>query len=332
MQDEQTIENLLKQAGKRKAPDPSVSQEIEWATRLAWQEAVASHRKSQSRRLINISAIAALLLVSLSVGFFGLLSPAPSPAFASLVNINGSAFLNDTQLSEGENNAESSKLTRGDVLATSANSYLSIKLENGIALSAAENTRFTINSKDEVFLSSGKLYFDSPDVDTALTIRTKQGSIVDVGTQYEVFVSKEHLKISMREGKTILSLPNGEHSAFANDGTGDVLDVDKNYKVSRSSLATTDNYWRWVLKASDTISLEGKSVSDVLEQVARLTGRTVVYSSAEVQQIAKGTRLSGGSIDPEFIEASLPFLLKTTSLAASLHTDRIEVDSVVSIQ
>ena len=330
MQDEDMIENLIRQAGKRQTPDSEVAREVEIATRAAWKSTVSSNRRAQRRKAFGLIGMVATVIVVVGVGFLDLFNQQPVSPIAAFAHTGGTIKINGKLVSDDL--ATTSQINSEDEVTTENDSYLSIKLSNGITLILGENTRMRVTSLKEVSLLAGKLYFDSPDSQLPLTVHTPQGDIVDVGTQYEALATDNGLRISMRDGAVKLSVDGVLHSAAVSDGAGDVLLVQPNNTVSRSTLATTDKYWQWVLIASEDILLEGKTVYDVLDQAARLTGRKVFYKNSKAKLLAQQTRLSGGVLDPEYIESSLSLLLNTTTLTANLQTDSIEVDSAISIQ
>ncbi|WOX05134.1 FecR family protein [Microbulbifer pacificus] len=321
MHSEDSLESLLRKAGKRPSPESDVSNDIMAATKQAWYDAVANHRRARIRRFVTTSAIAASLLVAIVIAFLPTMEGSDIQPMGHIASISGSMHIN------GKHSGQK-VLSVGDYLATDGASRMSLVLNNGVSLIIDEFTELEFTSERVISLNSGRLYFDSGNSNSNMIIKTAIGNIEDIGTQYEVHVRNESLKVAMREGETLVSLADGvKHTTIAGDGSGDVIVIDRDGSVERTTISSSDPYWGWVLDASEDIALEGKNLSEILLLAGRLTGRKVIFNTPEVQRIAETTRLSGGTLDPELIETTLPLIMETTTLSITLKQDRIEIES-----
>ena len=320
MQDEDRIEQLLKIAGRRSEPDPDVAAEIELSTRQAWMQTVRAEKRKRQRKLFGLVGAAAIVVLAVAMGIYPGFVGNATP-IATLAHSSGEFSVNRSTVS-------SKDVYPGDVIETGNNGFLSLSMPNQTTLVFAENTTLKIESATQVSLTKGRLYFDSLDPETALTIHTSWGNVVDVGTQYELSINNNALKVALREGEVKLNLKKGTHHAMAANGFGDVLLLNRQYEVKRSQMATTDIHWNWVLNAAAELDLNGKSIYEVLTWVGRMTGKNIVYATTQAKNSAMNTHLSGGSLDPKMIEDTLPLILNTTQLSANFSTQRIEIDLI----
>ncbi len=98
---------------------------------------------------------------------------------------------------------ESGELVRnGDLLSTAPRSLsagaIRIKLNNGVMLLAESPVRFAVVSKSVVELTAGRIVAKVPHEVTGFCVRTPQGDILDMGTEFGVAVSKDqaaHLEV-----------------------------------------------------------------------------------------------------------------------------------------
>ena len=324
MNDEQ-IEQLLKASGGRQDPDPQLAQDIRVATEGAWLAAVAAQRKQRQRQLWRkLSAVAAGLLVVLGVVATSLNRTAPSlvQTLAQVSFAQGQYQINLRTSTTFSSNS----LQQGDVINTGADGLVNLTLHNQATLTLATNTQVHMVGPAHVQIVTGKIYIDSPGTQSQLVVDTEWGQIEDIGTQFEVTVTPSELQVAMREGQVKMALASGTHYANVQDGMGDVVNVDEQHHIQRSTLASNDPHWSWPLAALAPLDLEGLSLYQLMQWVSRATGKPVVYSAATVEQRAKQTRLSGGRLAAEDIDQALPLLLKTTSLIANIGVDKIEID------
>ena len=321
MHNDDNVETLLRKAGKRSAPDVDLTEEIKSATRKAWQETVEKRRKLRVRRLGIASGIAASLLFGVIFSFQNWVQQPGYEYIAQFTNVSGDIRIN------GETSS-ALNISPGDTLTAGKNALMSVVMNNGITLLANENTELEMLSEERIFLVKGRIYFDSADSASSLVIDTRLGQVKDIGTQYELLSDGTDLKVSMREGETSLSLPDGKSiRATSKGGSGDVVEVSSNGSVERSTIGINDTYWDWISDSHDDINLEGKSLYEVISLASRITGKKAVYITQNAKQVAKLTTMSGGTLNPDHIETALPLLMETTTLSIVLKSDTIEIAS-----
>lgn len=322
MNDEQ-LEQLLKASGARPQPSVSAAEDIRRATESAWLEAVAEHKRRARWGAWRWASAAMIALVCGGIAFTTLTDrPLVSQqVLAHAVYARGDYWLN------GRVGALNTPIAAGDTIGTGDNGTTTLQLSNATTLTLAPGSELKFNGYAQLQLLTGKLYVDSPGENTSIEITTPWGKIEDIGTQFEVSVDKSELRVAMREGKVKMSLANSTHLAQFNNGLGDVISVDSSLQINRTTLASDDEHWNWMLPALTPIDLEGLSVHQLMLWASRTMGKPVIYDSPDTEERAKRIHLSGGELAPDQIADVLPFILKTTTLVAHIGDDNIEIGS-----
>ena len=317
---EEYIETLLKTAGSRPEPDAEMMESIRLATQDAWLETVNKQKRKQHITWFSWATAATFCICMLGFMATQLSFQAPEEA-AALAHVSYSK-------GEFEINRQIHPLDRpiriGDAVSTGVDSLLSLMLDDKTRLTLAPSTVIEFTALAEINLSAGRVYIDSPDATTSIIIHTDWGSIEDIGTLYEVGVDQE-LFVAVREGKVKLDLGDKQILAEFSDDVGDVIMVDRNQKITRTQIASTDEQWQWAQQAIPYLNLDGVTVSELLFWVSRVSGKKVVYENAMVERAAKNTHLHGGQLNPSQIDTHLPAILKTTRLSTIIDVNNIQV-------
>lgn len=327
------IELLLKSAGKRIEPSAEAADAIRQSTQAAWKQAVAENTAKQksakkSKALFLVATAASLLVAVLGMKAL-LFSKSPAPTidalqpFAQISHSQGHYYIND-QLKP-----LNTPLAIGDTIKTDEHAILAVVLKDQTQMTFSGATELVFQSANKIKIVSGRIYVDSPDHNTFILIQSEWGSIKDIGTQYQVSIQGENMEVAMREGKVEISLED-ETTLVAQSkmGVGDVLSFSRGTKVAQSTRSNSDPAWNWTRPALAHKNLDGLSVYDLIHWSSRVTGKKVVYASLATSQLAKTTHLSGGQLDPLDIEATLPRILRTTTLSAVVS----DLDITVSLQ
>jgi ferric-dicitrate binding protein FerR (iron transport regulator) len=315
------LEQLLKSHGRQHQPDGATTEKIRRATEDAWLAAVAEHQSRQQRpipwRWLS-TGIAAILLAAVMMNRST--EAPPQPVLAQVIFAQGTYQVNDRFVSAKQ------PIKQGDTLTSANDGMITLNLNGGATITLAANTKLQLTDTAALTLFGGKMYIDSPRPESRILINTAWGKIEDIGTQFEVIAEPSRLRVAMREGSVKLALDNGVHYAQFHDGVGDVVTIDQNLALTKTTVASNDAQWNWPLAALSSMSLEGHSVFELMQWVKRTTGKSVIYRSTWAEEKSKQTRLSGGTLKPEHISESLPLIFKTTTLVAEVKTDTIEID------
>ena len=315
---EREVRQLLEEAGRR----PEIPQDdfrvIKAATRAEWQQFVDA-RKGRRRGwrglMTPLPAAAGILLALLLAFFWWQREPElpPAEAVATIELFSGDVWLEE---SLGATHAiAGGSLTPGTELVTGDSSdgrrnLLAIRLANDQSLRLDSGTRARLDSTSRIELIRGAVYVDSglhPSDQTAVEISTPFGSVVDVGTQFEVRLGDEDqpLRVRVRSGSVFFADGDGEHTATA----GEELLVRLDGSVARGNYGASGGEWDWILSAAPALAIDGLALTDFLDWVAAETGLEVRYEDEVLVDAATAIELHGsieGLRPDEAIIAVLP--------------------------
>ncbi len=263
------IAALVRLAGRRPAVPEDAALRVRSSVRDEWLETMGRRRRT---RWIGSAAAAAAIAITAAVMR---MTPSPSPRRVPLPvrvavatwQTNGAAvFANDVLEVAGGGTAS---LAWGSAI---------LRLDGG--------TRVRISSIRELSLERGAVYIDSNR--SGVTIHTPIGAVHDIGTQFEVRLAGDRMRIRVREGRIDLQHGNATHSAAA----GIELDSDSRGLVTRHSIPRSGAEWDWVVRAALPIRLDGRTLAEVVGTVTREEGVTPVWSDSSARAAAS-IRLHG---------------------------------------
>ncbi len=288
--EEDAVSRLLDIAGHRPSAPEWVRQKGKVAARRAWEAKVeqqAERRRSQRRYGAWFALAAAGILAVVAGRWWIQVQPVELGQVAALSGdvlvLSGPSdstgaepipSRRETSLAMGQ------QVNRGDEIRT-AEGYVSL-LFGGASLRLDRNSRLTLEDEGLVRLEAGALYFDSAarPATSAFQVSTSFGIIEDIGTQFEVRVEGQKLRIQVREGEIELETATENHRAA--QGTALVMRPDSD-GVERQTVAIHGETWQWVLAAAPELELEGQMVGTVLEWVSRETGWILHFEDAALE-------------------------------------------------
>lgn len=311
---DEALSRLLEIAGPRPEPPEDLRREVERTAHAAWQEKVQAHARARRRRVWQLAA-AAVLVAGVGVALWVGLGPGePSttaPTLARVEAVRGSVTVrvpgSRTALPRPGTDAvplaSGAALAAGSVIDTGspegetqrgAGGRVALRLRDGTSLRLDTETRLQLASVRELVLERGAVYLDTggdgrQEPGEALTVRTSLGVARDVGTQFEVRLSDQALRVRVRDGRVEVETGTARHPAAA----GTALTVDPAGRVEREVIPSHGASWGWVLETSPPFELEGASLADYLAWLRRETGWRVRYADPELEREADGTTLHG---------------------------------------
>jgi ferric-dicitrate binding protein FerR (iron transport regulator) len=307
---------LLRLAGPRPSVPPEREERVRQAVRAYWHEAVHGRRR---RRMVWLAVpLAAAALIALVI-----LLPQPRPAPPALLGavevVTGQARIGtpagDAAASVGM------ELTEGTAVTTDDRGRVALRLGTAsVRLDAS--SRVVLASSTRLSLERGAIYVDAqvPTAGGGLTIGTPLADVLELGTQFEVRLLDDHIRVRVREGAVSLlrgnpvhTLAAGEEASLARDGT---------LQIGR--FAGDDLAWQWVLAVAPPFLLEGSSAASFLRWSARETGLDLRWASPEVAAAAESIVLHGDAtgVPPDQAPAAV---LPTCGLAHRLDNGMLVV-------
>lgn len=300
---DESLARLLKLAGPRTEPAAHVRQEVYDGVHAAWQ--AGTRRSRMRRRLLPI--VAASVIGVLAV----LLWPHQQlqPVFAGTVGTldrGGLEFLREGDWRE----FEPGDTVSGDtVVRTGSSLRAGVLMANGISVRLDYDTQMRFETPTRLALNHGRLYIDTAGQrsKTALEIVTANGVVRDIGTQFEVQSDATSTRVRVRDGEIILDSAIDKYHAIR----GEQLSVVPGGKIVRLPFSSRDAAWSWTFDVAPKFDTDGRLVTELVDWVARETGREADYADARTRNAAASTRISG-SVSGQTPEETLELALETT--------------------
>jgi ferric-dicitrate binding protein FerR (iron transport regulator) len=320
------LEALLRKAPPRPMPADDDTAAVRDAVKDEWL-AVTGRRRTR-RRLISLAAAATVLLaIAVSVNLLRVPSALPVQVATIDKTIGSIHFLGEqSQLQEMQ---DLSDVMAGQTIVTGHDSAAGITWVNGGSLRIDEDTRVEFISPEEILLKSGRVYFDSQPSSlqagitqssvTDFAIRTEQGVVRHVGTQYMTGINGGALTISVREGQ--VEVEGSYHDTTAK--AGQRLTLAGSNRPAITNISSHGDDWRWVEQMAPAINIDERSAYEFVNWVARESGFEVRFVSAAAEQRARDTKMTG-SVDRE-PQVALRTLLQTTTLDSNIENGWIVI-------
>lgn len=307
--DRDDVAILVRLAGKRRAVPPVRAERVRAAARAQWQQEV--RRRSRGRFFWAAAglAVAASLILFVAVGILPLGGSATVNSGPMVVeSLTGEAWTRDA--TEGTNPALLSlsigdEILPGAELLTADGSRVAVRLNSGhsVRVDTTSSLRFEAGS---ISLDRGAVYVDSgANVSRTLDVLTPYGAVREIGTQFEVRLEPQSLRVRLREGEVMVRRGGESHRVVE----GNELSWNRDGSVTRGSLSTFAPEWGWITDVTPMLDLEGLTARAFLNWVARERGLTVAFADQDVARSAAETVLSGTTekltLD-EVLDAVLP--------------------------
>lgn len=282
------VEDLLSKAAPRPAPPSDIERDVRAAVRSEWQ--AVSNRSRRWRMGRNVAVAATVLLAVLVVLTNLRQAEVPVVEVARLAQSHGTLRLQGGEADTADND-DLSIFYAGQTLQTGADSAAGLQWQGGGSLRIDAKSRIEFIAVNEVYLHSGRIYFDSAGKagGSELAIRTPHGLVSHLGTQFMTEADSAHLVVSVREGEVLIE--GAAHDQTVHRGQRAELSGGSRPLITNTSGVGEE--WAWVESVTPNISVDGMSAHEFLQWVGRETGYTVQYSNTATQELARGTELRG---------------------------------------
>jgi ferric-dicitrate binding protein FerR (iron transport regulator) len=310
------LARLIRSAGRRPAIESAREQRVHSAVHGVWQRTV--RRRRIRRWAIGAGSGLAAAVVAFTV--YASLSRDNSPV-ATL------DFASGNITSKGPDGTRTLKvgdgILPGSTIETTDNGRAAVTLTSGQSVRLDNSTSITIKSASSLALGSGGVYVDSEHAGKKavqpLEVRTNFGIARDEGTQFEVRLATDSVRVRVREGK--VKMQRGSDSSVAEPGTE--LTTHSSGPIATAKVSLTDSSWDWAASAAPPFKLEGATLQAYLSWVGRELAWEVHYSSEELRQSAPTIHLHGtlSGISPRnSVDAVLPVCGLTYTLSNGVLT------------
>lgn len=283
LRSERAFEELLGKAKPRPTPPQQDEELIRQAVRAEWDQVTS--RRIRTRRVTQFALAASVLLVVLA-SLNVLRGPIDGTELQQVASIE-KQFGVITMLSDGQ------------AVETGEESGLTLAWHEGGSLRLDQNTRVEFESGSEIYLQSGRIYFDSmpsgvptvvTDPDKAkLTIRTDAGTVRHYGTQFITQTDGKALFVMVREGRVSVEVAGVNETA----SVGEKLTVMRNGQPSVQAIEVSGGDWQWIEKTSPSFTLDNRPIIEFLTWVSRETGQPLRFDSKRAEDLVKTEDLRG---------------------------------------
>jgi len=168
----------------------------------------------------------------------------------------------------------------GSTVTTSVGT-LAMTLTSGVHLRLDAASSARLDSATDVWLERGAVYVDSAGAHSTqpISIHTPGGALVrDIGTQFEVRLAGDGLRIRVRDGEVLVTYANGVNARV---GAGEEL------------FSRPDGSDRSISPAAPPFSLDRKTLGAFLDWVSREGAWTVTFADSTLSARARAIKLSG---------------------------------------
>ncbi len=309
------IVELLRSVGKRDEPPADFSRELRATLHAEWQATLSKRTSSRRQWQFLGAAVAAVAVIGIGINVW-LSAPTGEPV-ARIAQVSGEA----TWASESRVAAQQ-PVKAGDRLTT-AGGRAAIAFNTGISLRLDSNTEVLVDSAEHVTVTRGAVYVDAGKGNTAdrpLVLATPYGDVRHLGTQYEVRVLDDALRVSVREGRIELRRTDGSLQGAA----GEQLIVSASGNVDRQPLAADAAEWEWAAAIAPSFEVDERPLVEFLVWAGRESGRDIVFASPASQAAASQVILRG-SVEGLSPDQAIDAVLATTTLQAERAPGRVTI-------
>ena len=299
------IERLVRLAGRRRSASDDRRSRVWNRVREEW---ASTHLRRARRVRTGLAVLALAAAVVLAVRLWpGGSSPVIEPAaeVATLAKVAGAvALLEGSGASQLEPGA---RILAGGRLRTGPDTVAGLALEGDVSLRLDRDTIVRLRGADAVELERGAVYVDTGRTQPAraVSVLTSMGTLRDVGTQFEVRLLEDRLRLRVREGVVIFE--RGRMSLRAARGTE--LMAESSGEPASRPFAAFGAEWAWVGRAAASFNLRGSTLRQFLDWFERETGYTTTFTPADLGASAAAIRLQGSIADmspEETLDVVLP--------------------------
>lgn len=306
------VGTLLRLAGPRAAVPTERAERVRSAAYATWKRKT---RVRSHRRFVWAGAAAVAACLMLAIGFgvipFGT-GPSPTADVLTVASLSGPAWVRDsagTVPSTSRPLAVGDGVTLGSELDTPETGRVAVRLSSGHSVRLDRSTRVRVLEAGVLALDRGAVYVDSGmgrETVASLSIRTPLGIVEEIGTQFEVRLEEDSVRVRLREGAVVVHRDEGTYDVVV----GGELEIGVDGSVATRELATHGSEWAWVADITPMLELDGRSARDFLEWVARERGWTLSFADEQVARSAEEIVL-GGTVSALTLDQALETVLPT---------------------
>jgi len=319
--EDQDVGRLLRLAGMRAVPAADREHRVKAAVMREWGAAVRARRRKRAAAAAAILAAVAAAAILAVRGRWPDQGGNPARVVFAVVE-----RLDDERASSGGAGASEpaglavgQSLWIGDELITGASVRLGARLPSGVSLRIDRASRVRLLAAHTVELAAGAVYVDSGPGAPAMVIDTPLGTVRDVGTQFEVSVEAETLRVRVRSG--VVEVQRGRDLRTSRPGTELTFGSDG---ILTRAVPTFGPEWEWTTAVAPAFQAEGRSLNAFLEHLCREQGWTLAWADRRLGLDASSIIIHG-SMDGLAPMDQLSVAVSTSGLGYRLEDGELTV-------
>jgi hypothetical protein len=311
-EDDETTVQLLRAADPRTSVSVLRAARVRSAARAAWE---AQIRRRTNRRRV------AILCSILGAGALGLVFGREAPLGRKAPAGAGDTVAIVEQVDGSSGIQRNHRVRVGDWIEMAPDSRLALRFGDRTSVRLDTGSRLRVLSQMVVELAAGAVYVDTGSESGGFEVRTAMGTAHDIGTQFEVRLLPQSVRVRVRTG--MVQLKDSARSIAGHPGTEITLSATG--AVTRP-FDGHDAGWDWATRVAPPLEMEGVSLATFLERAARERGWNVVYADPTLAREAETIVLHGsaGGLAPDDAIA--------VAVGASGLQHRIERGSVIVLR
>jgi ferric-dicitrate binding protein FerR (iron transport regulator) len=199
-------------------------------------------------------------------------------------------------------------LHMNDVIETDDQSRAAVQMADGSSLRIDRASRVRVAEPRVIDVIAGAVYVATADGSPGFEVRTPIGAVRDIGTQFEVRLRENALRLRVRTGR--IEIHRG--------GTVDTAAAGTEATVTSSGMTIRripayGSEWDWTADVAPSFAIEGRSLHSFLEHITTEEGWTLRYADPDLADAAARIVLHG-SVEGLKAEEALGVVLPTSGL------------------
>jgi len=291
--DEADLAALLRAVGARPQPPADAAAAVRAVVAAEWRATVARQAPARRRIVQPWMALAAsVAAVAIAVGIAVPRWNGTGEPVATVARITGTAEVRHEQSTDWQPLAADAQVAASDEIRTTSSGRIALRCADGLELRLDTATQVAFTGDASASLVGGQVYVDAGHGDSGsetFVIGTPLGDVRHLGTQYSAALVDGGVQVAVREGTVSIQRSGAPLTARA----GEALTLLGNGAVTRTSVPSYGEAWRWAEALAPGFAIEGRSLDEFLTWAARETGRKLVYTSADAAREAELTQLKG---------------------------------------
>jgi hypothetical protein len=318
--DDEAVARLIERAGPRPTIPATDLDAIAAAAQSAWRARSPGRAAPRSSGLLALAASLVVLAIGLVVWWAASrqsgapIAPVGPVDVATMEAASGPVYVEvagtEQPLTAGQRIAAGARVRTSGyrAIGNAPPARAALRMESGSIVRLDVGTTVRLASATRLDLVRGALYADtgldpganggrSAGAGAALEVHTSNGIARDVGTRFMVRLRARadgpELEVLVRDGA--VAVVRGDESDLA--AAGEQLMLTRDGELERRAISPHGPDWEWVMDAGPPFTIEGRTVGEILDWVARETGWTVRYEDEALAEDAPGIVVQGGGGD-----------------------------------